>query len=179
MAQITSVTSEALQAKIRELLPSQQGFGEDLQASNVIIPIIDLTSTSEGSGLAVNLQTALDSSTAHTFRDGVGTDTIINTTGFWRLVGTMAHKAAGPDISSSIIINDGLADNIVYKLSTDSDSSTDDPQYAITFDLVVFIKALESVKINCSNANVNIDITYRQIADINGNLVNPNGFTSE
>ena len=59
MAQITSVTSEALQATIRRLLPSQQGFGEDLQASNVIFPIIDLTPTAEGSVLGTNLQTAI------------------------------------------------------------------------------------------------------------------------
>lgn len=179
MAQITSVTSEALQAQLRTLLPSQQGFGEDLQASNVIIPTIDLTSTAEGSVLPDYLQTAIDSSTSHTERDLAGTDTIINTTGFWRLVGTMAHKAATVDISTSIIINDGLTDNTIYKLRTDSDSGTDDPQYAIPFDLVVFVKALESVKINCSSNNVTINITYRQIADINGNLTNPNGFTSE
>ena len=38
MPQITPITSEALQAKIRQLLPSQIGFGEDLQAQNVIVP---------------------------------------------------------------------------------------------------------------------------------------------
>ena len=59
MAQITQITSEALQATIRRLLPSQQGFGEDLQASNVITPIIDLTPTAEGSSLSENLSTAL------------------------------------------------------------------------------------------------------------------------
>ena len=49
MAEITSVTSEALQRKVRELLPSQRGFGEDLQAQNVIVPIVDLTRSAEGS----------------------------------------------------------------------------------------------------------------------------------
>ena len=45
MAQLINLTSEALQATIRRLLPSQQGFGEDLQATNVVTPIIDLTPT--------------------------------------------------------------------------------------------------------------------------------------
>ena len=58
MAQVTSVTSEALQTQIRNLLPSQQGFGEDLQASNVIVPIIDLTATAEGSALPLDLSSA-------------------------------------------------------------------------------------------------------------------------
>ena len=54
MAQIINITSEALQATIRRLLPSQQGFGEDLQATNVVQPIIDLTPTAEGTVLPVS-----------------------------------------------------------------------------------------------------------------------------
>ena len=42
MAEIIRITSEALQATIRRLLPSQTGFGDDLQATNLITPIIDL-----------------------------------------------------------------------------------------------------------------------------------------
>ena len=49
MAQLISITSEALQATVRRLLPSQQGFGEDLQATTVVTPIIDLTPSAEGS----------------------------------------------------------------------------------------------------------------------------------
>ena len=179
MAQITSVTSESLQTQVRRLLPSQQGFGEDLQASNVITPVIDLTSTAEGSVLPEFLQTALDSSTGHNNLDLTGSTTIITTTGFWRLVGTMSHKAATGDIRTSIIINDGAADNIIFSLTTDSDSSTDDPNANIVFDLVAYVKAGESVIVNLGSSNTNVDISYRQIADINGNLVNPAGFTFE
>ena len=179
MAQITSVTSESLQAQVRRLLPSQQGFGEDLQASNVITPIIDLTSTAEGSVLPEYLQTALDSSTEHVSVDGSGNTTIISTTGFWRVLGTMAHKAATVDIMSSIQINDGAANNILFSFRTDSDTSTDDPTTAITFDLVLFVKSGEYVFINQDNANTNTTASYRQIADINGNLTNPAGFTFE
>ena len=49
--EITPITSEALQAVIRRLLPSQRGFGDDLQATNLITPIIDLTPTAEGSSI--------------------------------------------------------------------------------------------------------------------------------
>ena len=41
------VTSEALQSTVRRLLPSQQGFGSDLEATNLIQPVIDLTPTAE------------------------------------------------------------------------------------------------------------------------------------
>jgi len=59
LPQIIRLTSEALQASIRRLLPSQQGFGLDLEATNVITPIIDLTPTAEGSELRQDLQSAL------------------------------------------------------------------------------------------------------------------------
>jgi hypothetical protein len=45
MAQIKSVVSESLQATIRRLLPSQSGFTEDLQAQNVIVPVITNATT--------------------------------------------------------------------------------------------------------------------------------------
>ena len=60
MAQLIRITSEALQATVRRLLPSQQGFGEDLEASNVIQPIIDLTPTAEGNQLPFNLASAIN-----------------------------------------------------------------------------------------------------------------------
>jgi hypothetical protein len=179
MAQITSVTSESLQAQVRRLLPSQQGFGEDLQASNVITPVIDLTSTAEGSVLPQNLQTAIDTSTDIEIIDAGSTVTIVTTTGFWRVYGTITHKAATVDIISQVILNNGTTDNIVYELRTDSDSGTDDPQYAIALDLVIFVRSGDSIKLTNTNANGTMSIAYRQIADVNGNLVNPTGFSFE
>ena len=84
MAQIASVVSEALQAKIRSLLPSQQGFTEDLQAQNVIVPIIDLTETASGSLLREDLQRAWDFGTGYD-QCFIGTTTLVNTTGFWKV----------------------------------------------------------------------------------------------
>ena len=85
MAQLINITSEALQATVRRLLPSQQGFGEDLQAQNVITPIIDLTPTAEGSSVPVQLQEAFFAGQAsQSIRNG-GTVTLVNTPGFWRV----------------------------------------------------------------------------------------------
>ena len=58
MPQIIDITSEAIQATIRRLLPSQKGFGVDMQASNVITPIIDVTRTADGTQLPAELQYA-------------------------------------------------------------------------------------------------------------------------
>ena len=85
--EVITVNSEPLQATIRNLLPSQRGFGSELQASNVITPIIDLTATAEGTTTPESLQQAISFG-------AVTADNIINTTtalaaspGFWRFRG--------------------------------------------------------------------------------------------
>ena len=95
------------------------------------------------------------------------------------MYGTISHKAATVDINSQVLLFDGTSSNPVYQLSTDSDTGTDDPQYAVTLDLVIFLRSGDSIKLNNTNANGSMCIFYRQIADVNGNLVNPTGFTFE
>ena len=57
--EVAQVTSNDLEATVRQLLPSVAGFGSRLGAQNVIVPIVDLTPTAEGSVLRTDLQTAL------------------------------------------------------------------------------------------------------------------------
>lgn len=175
MAQITPITSEALQEAIRRLLPSQVGFGEDLQASNVVMPIIDLTPTAEGSTLPENLQTALAFGSQTAFKINGGTSTIINTTGFWRVIGTIAGGTTSTiPVEANFSLTDGFSTKIVYGLDVQQASAAD-PALAVAFDFVVFLKAGDSLT-GTSTANANLFGSYRQIADINGNLVNPSGF---
>lgn len=94
MAQITNIVSEALQARIRAILPSQAGFTEDLQAQNVIVPIVDLTPTAEGSSLRANLQEAVTLTQANVFEINNANTTVISTPGLWRLVAGIAMRAS-------------------------------------------------------------------------------------
>ena len=89
MAEIVPVVSETLEAQIRDLLPSQRGFGEDLQASNVITPIIDLTAAAQGTNvpeyqaqsIAFGSQTAFDVNNT--------TTALANSPGFYRVTATI------------------------------------------------------------------------------------------
>ena len=78
------VTSEALEAKFRQVFPSQGGaeLVQDLYASGVIQPVIDFSTVAEGSVLASNLQTAWDFSTGAAQINNTTTNLITNT-GFW------------------------------------------------------------------------------------------------
>jgi hypothetical protein len=178
MAQITSITSETLQAKIRELLPSQQGFGEDLQASNVILPVIDLTSAAEGSSTPQYLQTALAFGSQTSFDARNGTTALANTAGFWRVTYTISVKnAAAADHESLLQISDGLSAKTIYGLES---ISAPDLQYqTVPVDFTVFLRSGDTLNIVNNVSSIVCIGSYRQVADVNGNLVNPSGFSPQ
>ena len=179
MAQITSVTSEALQAQLRTLLPSQQGFGEDLQASNVIIPVIDLTATAEGSSLSASLQTALAFGSQTAFDVSNTTTTVANVAGFYRLTGGafVRNVNSGTSPRVDIVLGDGSTDKIVWGMS--ADTSTTEGISVINLDYTFFLRSADLLKVKVTTANAQCIGSVRQIADSTGNLVNPSGFTSQ
>jgi len=177
MAQIIGITSEALQATIRRLLPSQQGFGEDLQASNVIQPIIDLTPSAEGETTPEYLQRAWDFSTGHNTVTNTTTQ-IINTPGFWQIDLAIAQNPSNNAQVASIAISDGLSSKVIWELNHSAGSTaavfvTDNP-------IIAFLRTGDSLSVTSTGAGgTNCDVWYRQVADVNGNVVNPLGFSPQ
>jgi hypothetical protein len=177
MAQIVNITSEALQATIRRLLPSQRGFGEDLQASNVIQPIIDLTPTAEGSSVAQNLQTAIAFGSQTAFNVRNATTTIANTAGFYRIICGIAVYTESSAAQSAILqISDGSSTKDVWALNYASFLTNNTA--AEKLDLTVFLRSGDSLSWVVSNL-MQVQGSVRQIADVNGVLVNPSGFTPQ
>jgi hypothetical protein len=174
--QLSSVTSESLQATIRRLLPSQQGFGVELAATNVITPIIDLTPTAEGSSVPSFLQRAVAFGSQTAFDLSNATTTLINNTGFWQIRGaivTSSETTNNPNVA--INITDGLTTKQIYELR-DFNSGAD--SMVVDYQEVVFLRTGESLSAAVS-AYAAFMGSYRQIADVNGNLVNPVGFTPQ
>ena len=173
---ISTVTSEALQLKLRQLLPSQQGFGTDLSASDTIIPIIDLTEAAEGSDVGENLQTAICFGSATAFQAIGAADTIANSPGFYRIVGTsnITKDGATPTLNS-LTMTDGATTKTVWahKMNSGALEQIQD----IDFEFIVFLSAGDSVSAVSSAAGCFILGSSRQIADANGTLVQPVGFT--
>lgn len=183
MAQLINITSEALQATIRRLLPSQQGFGEDLQASNVITPIIDLTPSAEGSEVRADLQTASSLGSNTEFNVRSGTTTFLSNTGFFHVFGTIYVSSDSSTISEGKIIHTdapgggSTSKNLFVARCANATSSSGLFQSQQQFDLVVFLRAGENLQAISSANTCFIDGSFRQIADVSGNLVNPVGFT--
>jgi hypothetical protein len=178
MAQVVSITSEALQATIRNLLPSQQGFGEDLQASNVITPIIDLTPTAEGSILREDLQTAFGFGLTHT-QTSNGTATLASTPGFYRVFGNLHYRGSATNEEGSIQINDGASDKVVFEVNALGSGGADIASRIVPYDFNCFLRAGDSLTQTSSAAVVVMNSTTQQIATVTGELVVPLGYVSE
>ena len=167
MGQEFTVKSELIEDKINQLLPSQAGFGAgvDITASTTVIPIVDLTETAEGSLLRQDLQTAFGINSSFNFIQASQTVTIINTTGYYRLFGVYRSLANNSTLAT-ISITDGITTKNIIKYAANADGAN------ISFDIVIFLKAGTSCVAE-TDTNSRLDITSRQIADVNGNLTNP------
>ena len=161
MAQITSVTSELLQAKIRQ----------------VILPVIDLTPTAEGTSTPISMQQAIAFGSNTAFNVVGTTTTIVNNTGFYRITGVINVFPSG-SVSSALDINmtDGLSTVSVYKTSSSATSTV--VRQNFDFDKIFFVKSGISINVTTSST-CQFSGSVRQIADVNGNLVNSNGFTPQ
>jgi len=174
MGQEFVINSADIEAKINQLLPSQAGFGAgvDFSASTTVIPIVDLTETAEGSSLRADLQAALSHDSTTTFSITNATNTVItNTTGYWRVFGSMGMANANSSaIFSEINIYDGSTSKAVLK---NNNSINNDTNGIITYDFIVKLAAGDSLRGTANDGQQSLKGVVRQLADISGNLVNP------
>lgn len=175
MAQEFFINSQELEDKIRSLLPSQGGAGAgfDLSASTQIIPIIDLTESAEGSNVRQDLQTAFTFANVNqSFINNTTTSIIVNT-GYWRLFGNSNIVLTTSAIGNQIIISDGISNKNLLQHEV-AGGTAEATVSSLNFDFLVKLEAGNSVSCVSSSSKSNIAITYRQIADIDGVLINPN-----
>ena len=170
------VTDEAIEKRFRDTFTSRGGseLVSDLYAQGVIVPIVDFTAAATGDTLAQNLQTAWDFSTGYNKISNT-TTTLINTTGFWQVDLTLTVATSSP-ADATVRINDGLGTKNVF-VASNLAVSQDRPAF-LEEKFVVFLRAGDSLEGITDNLNLVMNIWYRQIADVNGNLTDPLGFTS-
>ena len=179
MAQQTkTITSETLEAAYRALTPSQNGFTEDLMASNTIIPVLDLTSNAAGTNVPEYQAQALAYGNATAFQVASADVDVATTPGFYRLTGTgMVVSNTGSNQSVIISITDGVTPKTLWKLFVPSGLGVNS-FFSLNFDYVIFVASgitLNVLATSTSSAAGSI----RQVADVNGTIVNPTGFTPQ
>lgn len=178
MPQIINITSEAIQAQIRRLLPSQQGFGIDIEASSVITPVIDITPAAEGSQLPDYLQRAKAHGSQTTISAEGTTSSYNLTPGFWSIdvVSTiLASNTAAR--TNAVQIVDASTTKTIWFHKTRS-GGINGEYVCVPFNDVIFLRAGDSLSIE-AGTNCNIGGSVRQLATVNGDFVVPNGFSFE
>ena len=172
MAQEFTIKSQDIEDKINQLLPSQGGFGAgvDFSASTMVIPIVDLTETAEGSALRQDLQSAISFDQATTFNVSNTTTTVLNTTGYYRIFGNSSLTVTATAEKAEFILNDGTTDKTIY--AVDVDNLTVETPVTVNFDFIIKLAAGDSFKIS-AGLRTNVVGSLRQIADLSGNLINP------
>ena len=174
------VTSEALEAKYRQVFPAQGGaeLVQDLFASGVIQPVVDFSSVAEGNVLPTDLQTAWDFSTG-AVQTSNATNTLISNTGFWQCDASWSgnpNNGGAAAVRARVFIDDGATTKTVWAVSATNVGATGSVN-VLEQRFVVFLRAGDTLKAFSDATNNVLDVWYRQIADVNGNLVNPLGFT--
>ena len=175
MAQEFTIKSEQIENKINQLLPSQGGFGAgvDISASTMVIPVVDITETAEGSALRQDLQSSLSLISATAFNVSNTTTTILNTTGYFRIFGNCnLTTSSASGVVGSINITDGLTTKTLISYNSIRDTATI-AYNCIPMDFIVKLEAGDSVNMVSGATTCQFVGNTRQLADINGNLTNP------
>ena len=170
------VTDEALEKRFRDTFRSQGGaeLVDDLYAQGVIVPVVDFTAAATGQQLAQNLQTAWDFTTA-TVTASNNTQTIASNAGFWLVQGSVIIGAGNEDCAIQIDSGVAVKEILRFDLNTIPGSANNNVAY---YTLTAFLRSSDSLEARSSGANTVITASARQIATLNGDLVNPSGFTS-
>ncbi len=173
MGQEYFINSQELENKVRELLPSQggKGAGVDLSASTQIVPVIDLTEQAQGSNLRQDLQTALSHGSQTTFSVNNTSTTVLSNTGYYRFFGCAQVLKLDATSNINISLNDGATSKSIFFFSGTTGATA--TSSIINFDFIVFIPAGHSVIISSSSTLNSVNGSYRQIATIDGTLVDP------
>ena len=171
------ITDEELEARFRQTFRSQgeTELVDDLYASGVIVPVVDFTAAAEGSALPKQLQEAWDFTTGHqSFNNSSGS--IITNSGFWQLGINSFLVASAGTVVNRISLSDGISSKVIFEANASFPSRSQGAN-AVDDKLVVFLRAGDSVSCLSSSGDAFLDVWYRQIATVNGTLVNPTGFS--
>ena len=107
------------------------------------------------------------------------TTSLTLTGGFWRILGTICiEQTSGSINEGKLQIRDSAGstkDLFIGQCPPGSAESI----FNLPFDLTVFIRPQDDIKLYSSGTDVSVFVSYRQVADSTGNLVNPSGFSPE
>lgn len=174
------ITDEALEKRFRDTFKSQGGaeLVDDLYASGVIIPTVDFTAAATGDVLEPVLQRAWDFATTLTTVTNTSNVVLTSTSGFYKVDFTFLDNAA---VSTTVNINiwDGSTSKEVFSYNHNAVGASNEFTQLIQQEFYVYLRSGDRLRGTAvSTTNQPMRVVTRQVADVNGNLTNPSGFTS-
>ena len=174
---------EAIEEDLNSNFPSQGQGNPPLyySLSEVVVPTYSINSVAEGSGLPELLQTAWDFSTGNYQSTSSTRSTIISNAGFWLVDLTysgLVQRDTGSRSTASVSIYDGITDKEVWASTNAVGGATKEEAFFSENKFVVFLRSGDSLRGRTQGADFSLDVWYRQIAEPNGTLVNPLGYSA-
>lgn len=170
----TPFVSEDFQRAFRNQFPSQVNSGRDLHVSDVVVPVVDFTPTASGASLPNSLQFCRSKNTnvfqVSTNQSGA---TVTTSTGFLGI--DILQSGDGGDVDSGVYIDTSASLISQINLKMGSGNAT---TYGEQF--VVYVPAGSSLLCDLSIASSGVFTVYSTVlADVNGNLVQPSGYSPQ
>ena len=170
----TPIVNEALQKDFRDNFPSQISSGRDLHVSDVIVPVVDFSTSTAVTGLGTSLQQALDFNVT-AFNVENTTTSVVSTPGFYKVFVTFSSFPVAGSVEARAQLTDGVTTKILLEQNVNHSSSSN--FHAINYEFIVFLKTGISLQMFSDSVNMKVTGSLRQLADISGTLVNPDGYT--
>jgi hypothetical protein len=169
---------EAIEEDLNSNFPSQGQGNPPLyySLSEVVVPTYSINTVAEGSSLPESLQQAWDSSTGNQLVSGASNVSLITNTGFWLVDLNYSGNPLNVSTQADIEIFDGTTRKPIWRV-TETASAQSTGAFIAESRFVVFLRTGDSLRANVPTANRALDVWYRQIATVNGQLVNPLGFS--
>jgi len=166
--------SEEFQKAFRNQFPAQASSGRDLHVSDVVIPVVDFTPTSSGASLPTDLARALSTGTywSNTTLAKSKAD-LITTPGFYeiRINASFSPGTSAGGVNLHLEDNTG-AYSAIYGETVQNISSSFG--YNAKIFVTVFLPATYKVVWDLYiGSGVTAEFGYNQVADVNGNLIQP------
>ena len=175
--------SEDFQRAFRNQFPSQTSTGRDLHVSDVVIPIVDFTPTSSGASLPQNLRFANSAGTNYKLYDSFinPRQDVITSSGFYLIRGNFTAQVTGTDYANfDIDLQDKATSSIITVLQLSEIYAGGGVN---EFEFIVFVtpenKVTVDTNIQGTSTRLRLFFSYQQIADVNGNLTNPVGYSPQ
>ena len=167
--------SEDFQRAFRNQFPSQTSTGRDLHVSDVVIPIVDFTPTASGASLPLELRQAVNSATVTARFNDFSTvnSSLIADSGFFYVDFFCNTDSAHAEIALKSY--DGTTASTIATYDVNGTNNINDK--FVFFNRVGYELQVGAFKSTGTRADMNFNIT--PVADVNGNLTNPLGYSPQ